>query len=170
MSEFNDDERAGEETPPTVDATDATDEAFDALEVDVELLLKEREEYLLLSQQVQADFENYKKRMLKQQTEHVERAAGVLVEKLLPVLDNFDLALAHGESGVEAVYRSLMSVLEQEGLEKLEPLDKPFDPNEHEAVVHEPGDGGEPSVCEVLRPGYRWKGRLLRAAMVRVRG
>jgi molecular chaperone GrpE len=113
--------------------------------------------------------------MLKQQTEHVERAAGVLVEKLLPVLDNFDLALAHGEDGVDAVYRSLMNVLEAEGLEKLDPVGKPFDPNEHDAVVHEPagddpgGDAG-PSVSEVLRPGYRWKGRLLRPAMVKVRG
>jgi molecular chaperone GrpE len=147
--------------------------AISALEVDVELLLKEREEYLLLSQQLQADFENYKKRMLKQQTEHVERAAGVLVERLLPVLDNFDLALAHGETGVEAVYRSLLTVLEAEGLERLEPMGKPFDPNEHEAVVHEPaaaGDDPGASVSEVLRPGYRWKGRLLRPAMVKVRG
>lgn len=164
------------DTPPDTASDSVDDELADAalaLEVDVELLLKEREEYLLLSQQLRADFENYKKRMLKQQTEHVERAAGVLVEKLLPVLDNFDLALAHGEGGVEAVYRSLMAVLEAEGLEKLDPVGKPFDPNEHEAVVHEPADGeGEagPSVIEVLRPGYRWKGRLLRAAMVKVRG
>jgi molecular chaperone GrpE len=158
--------------PAAEEAAPATEpEELSALEVDVELLLKEREEYLVLSQQLQADFENYKKRMLKQQTEHVERAAGVLVEKLLPVLDNFDLALAHGEEGLDAVYRSLMTVLEAEGLERLEPVDKPFDPNEHEAVVHEPADdGAEASVSDVLRPGYRWKGRLLRPAMVKVRG
>jgi molecular chaperone GrpE len=177
MSEF--DEPEATETPPPADAIDEGELAADAelaFEVDVELLLKEREEYLALSRQLQADFENYKKRMLKQQTEHVERAAGVLVEKLLPVLDNFDLALAHGETGVDAVYRSLMNVLEGEGLEKLDPVGKPFDPNEHEAVVHEPAGDGDPggdagpSVTEVLRPGYRWKGRLLRAAMVKVRG
>jgi molecular chaperone GrpE len=164
-----------DEGPPTADAgvdPDEVTEAELAFEVEVELLLKEREEYLALSRQLQADFENYKKRMLKQQTEHVERAAGVLVEKLLPVLDNFDLALAHGETGVDAVYRSLMNVLEAEGLEKLDPVGKPFDPNEHEAVVHEPAgdDDDGASVTEVLRPGYRWKGRLLRAAMVKVRG
>ena len=144
--------------------------ALDALEVDLALLLKEREEYLALSRQLQADFENYKKRMLKQQTEQVERAAGLLVEKLLPVLDGFDLALAHGETGVEAVYRSLVTVLESEGLERLDPVGKPFDPNEHEAVVHEDGEGEAPEVSEVLRAGYRWKGRLLRPAMVKVRG
>ena len=160
-----------EEVPPVAEAADdELAEAELALQVDVELLLKERGEYLQLSQQLQADFENYKKRMLKQQTEHVERAAGVLVEKLLPVLDNFDLALAHGESGVEPVYRSLMSVLEAEGLERLDPVGKPFDPNEHDAVVHEPGEGDKTEVFEELRAGYRWKGRLLRPAMVKVRG
>ena len=176
MSDFDAPEAT--ETPPadTIDEGELVADAELAFEVDVELLLKEREEYLALSRQLQADFENYKKRMLKQQTEHVERAAGVLVEKLLPVLDNFDLALAHGEAGVDAVYRSLMNVLEAEGLDKLDPVGKPFDPNEHEAVVHEPaadddhGDDAGPSVTEVLRPGYRWKGRLLRAAMVKVRG
>jgi molecular chaperone GrpE len=167
-------EGAAEEAAPEASPDDVVDgdieEAEEQFEVDIELLLKEREEYLLLSQQLQADFENYKKRMVKQQTEHVERAAGQLVEKLLPVLDNFDLAVAHGETGVEAVYRSLMTVLEAEGLEKLDPVGKPFDPNEHEAVVHEPGDADQPEVFEVLRAGYRWKGRLLRPAMVKVRG
>jgi molecular chaperone GrpE len=184
--EFDERERPAEATsahaPPDGSATEAEvappaapgDDELLALEVDVELLLKEREEYLLLSQQLRADFENYKKRMLKQQTEHAERAASGLVERLLPVLDNFDLALAHGEQGVEAVYRSLLTVLEGEGLERLEPVGKPFDPNEHEAVVHEPGEGEPGSdaaeVFEVLRAGYRWKGRLLRPAMVKVRG
>ena len=169
-------EVAGVEEAPAAEADaetgadDPVEEAEEQFEVDLELLLKEREEYLALSRQLQADFENYKKRMLKQQTEHVERAAGLLVEKLLPVLDGFDLALAHGETGVEAVYRSLVTVLEGEGLERLDPVGKPFDPNEHEAVVHEDGEGEQPEVTEVLRAGYRWKGRLLRPAMVKVRG
>ena len=108
MSDAFDAERPAEDgsaTPADEPLPVAGEEELLALEVDVELLLKEREEYLQLSQQLRADFENYKKRMLKQQTEHVERAAGALVEKLLPVLDNFDLALAHGEGGVEPVYR-----------------------------------------------------------------
>ena len=144
---------------PEADAAAAVEE----FEVDLDLLLKEREEYLELSRRLQADFENYKKRVIKQQTEHLERAAGALVEKLLPVLDTFDLALQHGESNVEAVYRSLLSVLESEGLERL-------DPTEHDAVAHEPGDVEQPVVAEVMRAGYRWKGRVIRPAMVKVKG
>lgn len=159
------------EAPEGVPTTDAgVENGEEAFEVDLDLLLQEREEYLQLSRRLQADFENYKKRMVRQQTETLERAAESLVEKLLPVLDNFDLALNHGETSVDPIYRSLLVVLEGEGLERLDPVGKPFDPNEHEAVAHEEGDGGEHVVSEVLRAGYRWKGRLLRAAMVKVRG
>jgi molecular chaperone GrpE len=63
----------------------------------------------------------------------------------------------------------LLGVLEKEGLTRLDPTGEPFDPNEHEAVAHEPGDGGEPVVAESLRAGYRWQGHLLRPVMVRVR-
>jgi molecular chaperone GrpE len=123
---------------------------------------------------VQADFENYRKRILRQQTEHLERAAEDLVQKLLPVLDTFDLAVAHGE-GFDQVLSSLVGVLEKEGLERIQPDGAPFDPNEHDAVAHEPADGGggegdAPEVAEVMRPGYRWKGRVLRPAMVKVKG
>jgi molecular chaperone GrpE len=138
--------------------------------VDIPLLLKEREEFLSSLQRLQAEFENYKKRMVRQQTEHVERAAGVLIEKLLPVIDTFDLAIAHGAEGLEPVYRSLVDTLAAEGLERLDPMGAPFDPNEHDAVAHEPGDTGHPEVIEVLRAGYRWKGRVLRPAMVKVKG
>jgi molecular chaperone GrpE len=63
-----------------------------------------------------------------------------------------------------------MAALVKQGLVALDLLDKPFDPTTSEAVVHEEGDGGEPIVVEVLRTGYEWKGRVLRAAMVKVRG
>jgi molecular chaperone GrpE len=121
-----------------------------------------------LAQRVQADFENYKKRILKQQTEHLERAAEALVDKLLPVLDAFDLARAHGE-GFEQVQGALVEVLAKEGLERIDPIGEAFDPNEHDAVAHEEGDG-EAEVSEVMRAGYRWKGRVLRPAMVKVKG
>ena len=120
---------------------------------------------------LQADFENYKKRMIKQQTDHLERAAESLVEKLLPVLDTADLALAHGAGeDVKQVTDALTGVLEREGLERIDPVGAPFDPTLHDAVAHEPGDGGQQEVVEVLRAGYRWKGRVLRPAMVKVRG
>jgi molecular chaperone GrpE len=120
---------------------------------------------------LQADFENYKKRILKQQTEHLERAAESLVEKLLPVLDAADLALAHGGGDdVKQISSALAATLEREGLERIDPTGGPFDPTLHDAVAHEPSDDGEQEVAEVLRAGYRWKGRVLRPAMVKVRG
>lgn len=138
-------------------------------DIDVAKVAQERDDYLDALKRLQADFENYKKRVLKQQTEHLDRAAGVVIEKLLPVLDTFDLALQHGGEGLEQVQGQLVAALEKEGLERIDPLGKPFDPNESEAVAHEPGDG-DPVVSEVMRTGYRFKGKLLRPAMVKVKG
>jgi molecular chaperone GrpE len=136
----------------------------------VEELARERDEYKEALIRLQADFENYKKRMLKQQTEYLERAAGTLVEKLLPVLDTADLALAHGSGeDVKQVTTALTSALEREGLDRIDASGGAFDPTLHDAVAHEAGDG-EQEVAEVLRAGYRWKGRVIRPAMVKVRG
>lgn len=129
---------------------------------------KERDEFREQYQRTRAEFENYRKRMLKQQSETVERANERLIEQLLPALDNFDAAVAHG-TGFEQVRASLLVILEKAGLERIDPVGKPFDPSESDAVAHEDGDGG-PVVAEVLRPGYRWKGRVVRPAMVRVKG
>ncbi|MGH9226016.1 MAG: nucleotide exchange factor GrpE [Acidimicrobiales bacterium] len=172
----------GDTSAEPVAAPDAADAAPDAPEEAAEeekplraaerALLKryekERDEFREQYQRTRAEFENYRKRMLKQQTEHVERANEGLVEKLLPVLDNFDAAISHG-TGYEQVRASFLVMLAKEGLERIDPVGKPFDPSESDAVAHEDGDGG-PVVAEVLRPGYRWKGRVLRPAMVRVRG
>ncbi len=137
----------------------------------LEAVIQQRDEYLSALMRLQADFENYKKRIIKQQTEHLERAAEGLVEKLLPVLDTADLALAHGGGeDIKQIMSALTSALDREGLERIDPAGGPFDPTLHDAVAHEPGDGGPQEVAEVLRAGYRWKGRVLRPAMVRVRG
>lgn len=131
----------------------------------------ERDEYLDALRRLQADFENYKKRMMRQQTENLERAAETLVNKLLPVLDTADLAAAHdGGDAVIQLRSALADALQREGLERIEPTDEPFDPAVADAVAHDPGDGGPLTVVEVLRAGYRWKGRVLRPAMVKVRG
>ena len=133
---------------------------------------KERDEYLDRLQRLQADFENYKKRMQRLQSETLERAGEGLATKLLPVLDTIDLAKQHGAGeGVEQIANALLDVLTKEGLERIDPVGEPFDPNEHEAVSHEPADDEkEPTVANLMRAGYRWKGRLVRAAMVTVRG
>ena len=139
-------------------------------EVTVDDIMKERDEFKDIALRVQADFENYRKRAASQMGDELDRALGKLVEQLLPVLDACEAAVAHGVEGVEQVWSSLIGALQKQGLEALDLADKPFDPALADAVMHEEGDGSEPVVLEVLRTGYRWKGRVLRAAMVKVKG
>jgi molecular chaperone GrpE len=156
------------------------DEELDALSGDSDRdgidsqadVARERDDYLDALLRLQAEFENYKKRMQRQQAETTARAGEDLAVKLLPVLDTIDLARQHGEGdAIAPVASALFEVLAKEGLDRIDPVGQPFDPNEHEAVSHEPSeDGGEPLVTGLMRAGYRWKGRLLRAAMVTVRG
>jgi len=139
-------------------------------EVTIDDVLKERDEFKDIALRVQADFENYRKRAASQMGDELDRALGKLVEQLLPVLDACEAAVAHGVEGVEQVWSSLIGALQKQGLEALDLAGKPFDPALADAVMHEEGDGSEPVVLEVLRTGYRWKGRVLRAAMVKVKG
>jgi molecular chaperone GrpE len=171
------DEPAGSDSPvpPTVepDRVDADlAEAEAAIVSDIDAVQRERDDYLDALRRLQADFENYKKRMMKQQTEHLQRAAQALVEKLLPVLDAAELAVAHdGGEGVTQLGGLLLDTLQKEGLEGIEPKEgEPFDPTFHEAVAHEPGDGDRQEIARTMRAGYLWKGVLLRPAMVMVRG
>ena len=133
---------------------------------------KERDDFKDLALRLQADFENFRKRVTAQVTDDVDRATARLVESVLPVLDACEAAAAHGVQGIESVWSSLLGALQKQGLEALDLADKPFDPATAEAVVHEPSDGSTsgPMVVEVLRTGYRWKGRVVRAAMVKVKG
>jgi len=144
--------------------------------------LAERDEYLDSLRRLQAEFENYKKRVSKQQAEQVARAAASLVDKLLPVLDALDLATDHvGENDSEearalvAASGLLQGILAKEGLERIDPVGQQFDPNAHEAVGQvptsddvDPSDSGEPVVVQVMRAGYRWHGTIVRPAMVMV--
>ena len=139
-------------------------------EVTIDDVMKERDEFKDIALRVQADFENYRKRAASQMGDELDRALGKLVEQLLPVLDACEAAVAHGVEGVEQVWSSLIGALQKQGLEALDLAGKPFDPALADAVMHEEGDGSEPVVLEVLRTGYRWKGRVLRAAMVKVKG
>ena len=132
----------------------------------------ERDEYLDTLRRNQADFENYRKRAAKQVADDAARAVEGLVEKLLPVLDACDAAVHHGATEVEPVYAALLGALEKEGLVRVAPHDEAFDPNVHEAVMHEPADDDQEGtvVSDVMRPGYLWKGRVVRPAMVKVKG
>jgi len=153
----------------------AGDLAGEGPEEGPEDLARQRDEYLESLRRLQADFENYRKRVERQQRDLLDSAATSLVKKLLPVLDTADLALAHGGGeDVKQVASALFDVLSKEGLERLVPEGQSFDPEQHDAVVHEPAEGDDapdaPEVSDVFRAGYRWKGRVLRPAMVKVRG
>lgn len=146
------------------------DEVAAASTVAADAAAAERDSYRDSLQRLQADFENFRKRTQRQSDEQMQRAAEALVTKLLPVLDTIDLALAHDpNASLEQVKAALTETLTKEGLERLPGVGHAFDPTLHEAVAHEPSEE-EPTVSEELRAGYRWKGRVVRPAMVKVSG
>ena len=152
-----------------VDDFDAIVGEIDYSDVDVPALLAEREEYKGMAQRVQADFDNYRKRAAAQSLAEADRASGRLAEALLPVLDAAEAAFVRHPDEIGPLLNQMLVELKKHGLETLDLQDQPFDPELAEAVAHEPGDGGEPIVAEVLRSGYTWKGKVLRAAMVRTK-
>jgi len=160
-----------EETGSDEVAADVGDDApltVEGLLEALEQAVGQRDEYLALAQRTQADFENHRKLAQRRVEDEVQRVTGGLVERLLPVLDACDSAVAHGAAEVEPIASALALVLEKEGLTRIDPIGEPFDPTVADAVVHEPGDGGDHVVSEVLRAGYAWHGRTLRPAMVKV--
>jgi molecular chaperone GrpE len=146
-------------------------------ESDLARAQREAAEYLDHLRRLQADFDNFRKRTLKQQTNAVELAAQPVVVRLLEVLDDFELALMAAEQqpdfekfrkGVELVYAKLADVLRAEGVKRIDAEGAPFDPELHEALMQTGEGDGELVVADVLRPGYTLKGRVLRPAGVRV--
>lgn len=153
---------------------DLVDVSVEDLVQDLERVASERDQYLDDSRRIQAEFENYRKAVAKREVEARERANESLVAEILPVLDACDGALANGSSDVEPVRAALMGALAKQGLERIDDQDSPFDPARHDAVMHEPAEDADevegPIVAEIMRAGYSWKGRVVRPAMVRVRG
>jgi molecular chaperone GrpE len=121
-------------------------------------------------QRLGAEFDNYRKRMMRDQAEIGVQTTAGLVKKLLPVLDNFDRAIAHGgDENVGLLRKELMDVLTAEGVEEIPARGAPFDPHVHEAVEScDDPEIGEPTVTTVFRTGYRLGPKVLRAAMVGV--
>jgi molecular chaperone GrpE len=137
----------------------------------------EAAEYRDHLQRLQAEFENYRKRMTRSQERLVDAEVQRLVQGLLEVLDEFDLALIAAErqpdfeafrKGVELVYAKLAETLRAEGLERIDAEGKAFDPNEHEALMQTGEGQGDPHVAEIFRQGYRLRGTVIRPASVRV--
>ncbi len=124
----------------------------------------------------QADFENYKKRTAREKEEAIKYANTSLLERLVAIIDNFELGLSaardEGEnspiySGMSMVRKQLDDFLADNGLKPIEAEGQPFDPNQHEAIAREPsGDVPEGVVLRQTRRGYRFKDRLLRPSSV----
>jgi molecular chaperone GrpE len=170
-------------TPPSgADAeADALGEEVGELELDVQELLarfqdaeRKREEVLDDLRRVAADFDNYRKRVAREQTQLFARAGERLVAKLLPVLDDLERALDAAEhheeakvlEGVKMTKDALAGVLASEGVEEIE-ADGPFDPHVHEALLTQPAEGVEPGhVIQVVQRGYRMGDVVLRPARV----
>jgi len=160
--------RLDEEAAAEAAAAEAS--AGDAVQHDVDALLAERDSYKDIALRLQADFDNYRKRVATQNDAAVQNATGKMAESLLPVLDACEAAFVQHPAEIEPLFNLLLGQLKRLGLESMNLDGQPFDPNLAEAVMHEPGDGGDAVVSEVLRSGYTWNGRVLRAAMVKVRG
>ena len=169
---------------PAADVEDGAAEALaDTAEADapvtvedlvaaLEAVTAERDQHLADLQRVSAEFQNFRKQTEKRNSDFAAQAGSRVAEALLPVLDACDAAAQQGVEGVEPIAGQLRGELERAGLQVIAEVDAPFDPNLHEAAMSEPGDDGQdgPIVAQVLRTGYAWNGRVLRAAMVKVKG
>ena len=162
---------ASDEGPDSADSADTTidDELANVIDTEIHELAAERDQFKDIAQRLQADFENYRKRMSSQVSAEIDRATGKMAEALLPVLDAAEAAYVQHPDEIGPLLNLMLTELRKHGLEVIDLLDQPFDPNLADAVAHEPGDGGEPVVADVLRSGYSWNGRTLRPAMVRTR-
>lgn len=164
-----------EQQPAEEVATDAASELQQAKEQLVVLqaeLDEQKERYLRL----QADYDNYRRRTQKEKSELSIQVTQDLIADLLPVVDNFERALAATgqdadsiRAGVEMVNRQFLSILEQNGLEAINTEDAPFDPNFHQAVMREENtDKPDGTILQELQKGYMVKGKTIRPSMVKV--
>ena len=156
--------------------------AQEPVQADAEALTKEleqtraqRDEYLDLAQRKQAEFANYRRRTEGVRQEAYDDGRRDTIEKLLPVVDNLERALAAAEeesplrSGVEMVLRQTLDTLAKLGVETIDPMGQPFDAELHNAVMQGSAEEGEPgTVCMVLQKGYKLGTRVIRHAMVKV--
>ncbi|MCL4078375.1 nucleotide exchange factor GrpE [Coriobacteriia bacterium Es71-Z0120] len=148
----------------------------DQLQAELEAARQEAAEHLETAQRVRAEFENYRKRVARDQAEMAARAGERIIVELLPVLDNLERAIDHVTAGgdlkqllqgVEMVHKQMLGVLAKEGVEAIDPFGQPFDPARHQAVgQREDASVPEGTVLEVYQKGYSLAGRIIRPAMV----
>jgi molecular chaperone GrpE len=135
----------------------------------------EAAKYLELAKRTQADFENYRKRMARENAQAAERGAAKLAKELLPAIDHLELSLKGAEGHADAdvikgfalVHDELLAALAKSGIQAFSPEGEPFDPNEHEAMAQQPSEEAESgTVLEVYQRGFRINGQVLRPARV----
>ncbi len=142
---------------------------------ELEALQAERDELLDTLQRVQADFDNYRKRMARENALALDRGVEKLARELLPALDHLALAIKAAEEhdagewlkGIQLVQGELVNALGRVGIQPFTPLGEPFDPNQHEAMAQQPSEEAESgTVLEVYQQGFRINGQILRPARV----
>lgn len=159
--------------------TEELEEEIGLLREELENYKKIEEEYIDRIKRLQADYDNYRKRTLKEHLEHIKRANKDLVEKLLPIIDNFEIALESGKKlekegddfykGVKMIYGNLIELLKKENVSVINPVGEEFNPEICEAAVTESVEGvDEGHILEVLRRGYMIDNFLIRPAVVKV--
>ena len=165
-----DDSPVGATSAPAPTPATVSREEFDAVR-------SERDDLLKSLVRLQADFENYRKRIERDRAAEHYRAIGTAIEAILPMLDDFERALeTHREpsyekyrEGFDLIYRRLWAALSKMGLERIEAEGKTFNPHEHQAVERiESAAHADGAILAQLSPGYRFRNRVLRPAMVRV--
>ena len=142
----------------------------------IDRLQRERDEYYERLLRTKADFDNYRKRTDRERRDLAERAAIALLQDLLPLVDDFERALAanarNGDidrRGVEIIHKQLLDLLAAREVTPIEALGADFDPNLHQAVTHEPSEAHrDGEIIEELRRGYVLRDRLIRPSMVKV--
>jgi molecular chaperone GrpE len=158
-------------------ANESTEQEAAEVAGDLQAAQGEAQRYLDHLRRLQAEFDNYRKRVAKEQAELAELGSMPVVRRLLEVLDDFELALMSAEDqpdferflkGIELVYSKLVDALKAEGLERMPAEGTAFDPQLHEALLQTGEGEGDPIVADVLRPGDTLKGRVVRHAGVRV--
>jgi molecular chaperone GrpE len=171
-------EAAVEETAASPDVEPQVEPEAEEVQQDLEDLAtkaRERDEYLALAQRTQADFENYRRRMARENAAARDRGVAKVAKELLPALDHLELALKAAEEGHSEVVKGfamvrdeLAAALGRVGIEAFAPAGEAFDPTQHEAMAQAPApEGAEPgTVVEVYQRGYRLNGTVLRPARV----
>jgi molecular chaperone GrpE len=176
MSKINVHVEKGENAEPVaaMDAASVTPEQFEELKARAAKADENWDRLLRTT----ADFDNFKKRAARERTDAIQFANAGLIQKLLPILDNFEMALAASQTtkdekssslqaGIVMVLSQLKSLLVEAGVEEIDAAGKPFDPALHEAVSQqESADAPEGQVIQQIRKGYKLRERLLRAASV----